>query len=113
MGILFDSKSSTLTLHTRNSTYQMQIGPLGYLLHTFYGHRCEGSFDYLHLPRDCGFSPNPFEYREGRGFSLDTVPQEYSGSNGGDYRLPSLVLHTDDGCIGATWEIRRRDRLAR
>ncbi|MCR5136114.1 MAG: alpha-galactosidase [Oscillospiraceae bacterium] len=101
MSIVFDQKSSTLSLHTRNSSYQMQIGPLGYLLHTYYGRRCEDFFDYLHLPRDCGFSPNPYTLREGRGFSLDTLPQEYSGSNGADFRLSSLELRTDSGVVGA------------
>ena len=75
MGIVFDRERQTLTLHTENSSYQMQIGPLGYLLHLYYGPRCEGCFDYLCLPRDRGFSPNPYDRTEGRGFSLDTLQQ--------------------------------------
>ena len=97
MSIVFDRERQTLTLHTVGSSYQMQIGPLGVLLHLYYGPRCEGCFDYLYLPRDRGFSPNPHEKTEGRGFSLDNLPQEYSGSNCGDFRLPSLRLHTDRG----------------
>ena len=101
MSIVFDSERRTLTLHTASSSYQMQIGPLDILLHLYYGPRCEGCFDYLYLPRDRGFSPNPYEKTEGRGFSLDTLPQEYSGSRTGDYRLPSLRLRTDRGVTGA------------
>ena len=111
MSILFDQVHRTLTLRTRNSAYQMQIGPLGYLLHTYYGRPCGDAMDYLHLPRDCGFSANPYELREGRGFSLDTMPQEYSGSNGADFRLPSLSLHTDDGTVGTDLHYVRHEIL--
>ena len=81
MSILFDKEKQTFTLQTRSTTYQLQIGPLGYLLHLYYGRRAEGCFDYLHLPRDCGFSANPYELQDNRGWSLDTMPQEYSGSS--------------------------------
>ncbi len=101
MSICFDEKNKTLTLHTRSSSYQMQCGPLGYLLHLYYGKRAEGSFDYLYLPRDCGFSPNPHALRDTRGWSLDTLPQEYSGACCGDYRLSALEVVTDRGVRGA------------
>ncbi|MCR5089980.1 MAG: alpha-galactosidase [Oscillospiraceae bacterium] len=101
MGIHFDKSSQTFTLTTENTVYQMQIGPLGYLLHLYYGRRAEGNFGYLHLPWDRGFSPNPYELQTDRGWSLDCVPQEYSGSNGGDYRLSSLRAETEDGIRGA------------
>ena len=101
MAIEYGAERRTLTLLTRNSSWQMQIGPLDYLLHLYYGSRCEGELDYLHLERDCGFSPNPHERTEGRGFSLDTLPQEYSGSNGADFRLSSVELETASGLVGA------------
>ena len=100
MSIVFDSTHRTLTLTTRNTSYQMQIGPLGHLLHLYYGRRAEGCFDYLHIPRDCGFSPNPYELRGGRAWSLDLMPQEYSGANTGDFRIPALRTTTADGVIG-------------
>ena len=101
MSIAFDPAAGTLTLSTRNTVYQMGLGPLGHLLHLYYGRRAAGCFDYLYIPRDCGFSPNPYDLREGRGWSLDTQPQEYSGSNTGDFRLSSLELAADDGVRGA------------
>ena len=112
MGIAFDKISQTWSLHTADTSYQMQIGPLGYLLHLYYGRRVEESTAYLHLPRDCGFSPNPYELQAERSWSLDTMPQEYSGSNCGDYRLSSIRLETADGISGAdlrvkSWEICR------
>ena len=100
MAIEYHAERRTLTLLTKNSAYQMQIGALDYLLHLYYGPRCEDDLDYLHLPRDCGFSPNPHDLTEGRGFSLDTLPQEYSGSNGADFRLSALDSETASGLVG-------------
>ena len=101
MGIRFDPTSKTLTLTTRSSAYQMQIGPLGHLLHLYYGPLASDCFSYLYLPRDVGFSPNPAALREGRGWSLDTQPQEYSAALCGDYRLSSLEFTTEAGLRGA------------
>ena len=101
MSILFDDTSRTLTLTTKNTAYQMQIAPTGHLLHLYYGRKAEGCFDYLIRRRDCGFSPNPYELRGDRTWSLDTLGQEYSGSNCGDYRLASLLPVTADGAWGA------------
>lgn len=100
MSIRIDRESGIITLMTDKTSYQMQIGPLGYLLHIYYGRRCEDRLDHLHHERDCGGSPNPYELADSRGFSLDTMPQEYSGSNGGDYRLPAIRIHTDQGICG-------------
>ena len=76
--IQFDRIKKTFTLTTEKTMYQMQIGPVGHLLHLYYGPVTEGCFDYLQLTRDCGFSPNPYDLQEGRGWSLDTQAQEYS-----------------------------------
>ena len=100
MSILFQREQGTLTLLTDHTAYQMQIGPEGYLLHTYYGRACAEDFRYLHLERDCGFSPNPYALSATRGFSLDTMPQEYSGSNEADFRLPSLLTDSDGGILG-------------
>ena len=101
MSIVFDAAARTLTLNTRESSYQMQIGPLGHLLHTYYGRRAEGDFSFLHLQKDVGFSPNPYALAGNRGWSLDTMPQEYSGCNAGDFRLPSVSVTAADGRRGA------------
>ena len=101
MSILYDAEGRTLTLHTRGSSYQMQIGPLGYLLHTYYGRRAEGNFAPLHLQKDVGFSPNPHALARGRGWSLDTMPQELGGANAGDFRQPAVCARREDGAWGA------------
>ena len=109
MSILFDGTRKTITLHTRRTTYQMQIAPTGHLLHLYYGARAEGCFDYRILPRDCGFSPNPYELRDERGWSLDTLPQEYSGSFTGDYRLSSVLPVAANGAMGADLRYARHE----
>ena len=101
MSILFDQNNKTYTIHTRRTTYQMQLAPTGHLLHLYYGRRAEGTFDYLIRSRDCGFSPNPYELRDQREWSLDTQMQEYSGSMNGDYRLSSVRCAAENGVRGA------------
>lgn len=101
MSIQFDTQRNALNLETRNTTYQMQIDSLGHLLHLYYGRRLEGSMEHLYAPQDCGFSPNPYPLRLERTWSMDLLPQEYSGANTGDYRLSSLDLSTSEGIRGA------------
>ena len=96
--IFQDTEKNIFTLHTRNSTYQMKADPNGVLLHLYYGPRISNC-DLSPLIRfaDRGFSPNPAEVGNDRTYSLDTLPQEYSGSGAGDFRLPSLELELSDG----------------
>ena len=102
MSIAFYPEKQIISLETKNSCYQMQIGPLGYLLHLYYGPRCSGGdfYDYLQLPQDRGFTPNPHDHAEGRGFSLDALPQEFSGSACGDSRLPAILIRSEKGICG-------------
>ncbi len=96
--IVLDEKSGIITLHTKNTTYQMKAGSHGVLLHTYYGPRIgDGDLSYLIRCTDRGFSPNPSEAGLDRAFSLDTLPQEYSTCGVGDFRLPSLELEPEDG----------------
>ena len=100
MSIVFDSQRNTLTLLTRRTAYQMRVGSLGHLLHLYYGRRVEGSMDYLYQPHDYGFSPSPYELKESRQWSVDVLPQEYSGANTGDYRLSALRTECASGVWG-------------
>ena len=90
--------NQVFTLHTQNTTYQMKADRYRVLLHTYYGKRV-GTADLSYQIRyaDRGFSPNPSEAGDWRGYSLDTLPQEYSTCGVGDYRLPSLELELSDG----------------
>jgi len=100
MSIHFDADSRLFTLSTEKTMYQMQIGPVGHLLHLYYGPLAEGAFDYLPIPRDCGFSANPYDLQEGRGWSLDLQALELSTTGNGDFRTPAVDLITADGIRG-------------
>ena len=98
--ISFDETSKIFTLRTAHTMYQMQIQDYGYLIHLYYGPDL-GDVDtsYRIIGRDRGFSPNPNEAGKDRTFSLDYLPQEYSGSGNGDYRDSSLQIIHQDGSI--------------
>ena len=70
MGIVFDETRKTFTLHTKDSTYQMQVDPFGFLLHLYYGRKTEGCMDYLLTYADRGFSGNPYDGRFAAGVSM-------------------------------------------
>jgi len=98
MAIRFDEVRKLIFLETLNTTYQMKIDEIGVLEHLYYGTRINDSdMSYLFPEYDRGFSGNPFELKERRGFSLDTRPTEYSGYGVGDYRISSLCIEGTDG----------------
>lgn len=98
--IVLDKENKVFTLHTRNTTYQMKADRYNVLLHTYYGPRISGGdLSYLIQYADRGFSPNPNEAGDDRTYSLDTLPQEYSTSGVGDFRLPSIEFELEDGSL--------------
>ena len=100
MSIVIHEQQRFFTLHTEQSTYQMKADEHGVLLHLYYGRRTEGEMDYLLFPADRGFSGNPYDVGKDRGYSLDTLPQEYPCSGNGDYRSPALRVQREDGVDG-------------
>ena len=98
MPILFDDSINLFSLQTCHSTYQMLVGPYGFLLHLYYGAKIENqNLGYLIQQQDRGFSGNPFDAGTDRKFSLDTLPQEYPFSGSGDYREVCLAWQLPDG----------------
>lgn len=96
--IHFDNATGVLTLETKHSSYQMRIDELGFLNHQYYGRRIGiQDLSYIHRHYDRGFSGNPYDCGERRGFSLDTLCQEYSSAGVGDYRVPSIGVRAADG----------------
>lgn len=55
MAITFDANRKIFTIHTKQTTYQMQADANGYLLHLYYGARTKGSMNYLLCYADHGF----------------------------------------------------------
>lgn len=98
MSIIFNKNNNVFTINTKNSTYQMKIDKFNYLLHLYYGEKLdECNMDYLLPVADVGFSGNPWECEE-RTFSLDFLPQEFSSSGIGDYRINSINITEENGC---------------
>lgn len=99
MGVIWNEEKKTFTLHTKNTTYQMQADQYGYLLHLYYGKRTGGCMDYLLTYADRGFSGNPYEAGNDRTYSLDSLPQEFPSQGTGDYRnVVFAVKNTDGSC---------------
>ena len=84
MGIVHNKTNNTITLHTKNTSYQMKIGNLDYLFHLYYGPTLHDTdLSYQIMQYDRGFSGNPYESLGERTFSLDAQPQEFSTSSRG------------------------------
>lgn len=102
MAIQYQEKGRIFSLHTDNSTYQMQADSFGNLLHLYYGEPVSGSMEYLLTYADRGFSPNPYEAGEDRTYSLDALPQEYPFQGQGDFRSPAFAVEQPDGSYGCS-----------
>ena len=102
MAITFNEKTKVFSMHTKNSTWQMQVSKYGHLLHLYYGRKIsEGELSYLVRGINRGFSGTPYEAGEDRAYSLDTYPQEYSAFGVGDYREACLCVEHEDGSRAA------------
>lgn len=97
MAITYNREKKIFSLHTEQSTYQIQVGPFGHLIHLYYGDKINGYADYLLTYLDRGFSGNPYEAGEDRTYSMDSLPQEYPTQGTGDYRTTCLVLKNGNG----------------
>lgn len=97
MAIIYNQDKQIFSLHTKNTTYQMQVGIYGHLLHLYYGKRTEDCLDYLLTYYDRGFSGNPYEAGDNRAYSLDALPQEYPVYGTGDYRTTAFWVQNPDG----------------
>ena len=103
MAIIIDKNQRLFTLHTKYTTYQMKADEWDTLLHLYYGQRTDNSDkSYFCQFNDVGFSGNPHEAgQSARGYSLDTLPQEYSSFGTGDYRITALKIKNPNGSLAA------------
>ena len=97
MGIIYNPNKRIFTLHTKHSTYQMQVDSLGYLLHLYYGAKNNSSMEYVLTYADRGFSGNPYAAGADRTYSLDALPQEFPTLGTGDYRNIALDIKNSRG----------------
>ena len=101
MAIIYYPNKKIFTLHTAHTTYQMQVDPLGYLLHLYYGDKTNSPMDYVLTYADRGFSGNPYAAGMDRTYSLDALPQEYPSLGTGDYRNIALNIKNEKGVESA------------
>ena len=101
MSILVNKEHNTITIHTKNTTYQMRSDRYGFLQHTYYGNRTEDDLSYLFMNYDRACAGNPDVVFPSRTVSFDTMPQEYTGYGVGDFRIHALAVRNEDGSYGA------------
>jgi alpha-galactosidase len=98
MGIQYRSEDSLFHLQAKDTSYVIQIAKGGYLLHLYWGKRIK---EYRHSNYiqqvDRGFSGNPYELKDDRTFSLDTLPQEYPQYGNTDFRKPAYQIQLPNG----------------
>lgn len=95
MSIIFNSEKKIFSIKTADFSYIMQISDSGYLLHKYFGKAIgddDLSFATLEVAH-ASFSPNPAD----ESFSLDSMPQEYSASQTGDFRVSSVDIKSANG----------------
>lgn len=103
MSVHFDSKSGCFSLQTQNTTYQMQLDPMGHLLHIYYGRSVGNASNFRLFPAaDHGFSPDYHAASSVRGsYSPDVLGQEYSAANRGDFRVTAADVTNEQGARSA------------
>lgn len=90
-------KDKIFNLETENTLYQMKVDRFGVLNHLWYGEKTDYCMDYLLDYPDAGFSGNIYEAENERTYSLNTLPQEYSTSGVGDFRISAISVTHEDG----------------
>lgn len=90
-------KDKIFNLETKNTLYQMKVDRFGVLNHLWYGEKTDCCMDYLLDYPDAGFSGNIYETENERTYSLNTLPQEYSTSGVGDFRISAISVTHEDG----------------
>lgn len=100
MAIIYKKDKKMFTLETNHSSYQMQVGRFGHLLHTYFGEKIgDTEVDYLIRGEDAGFSGNCYEayIEDDRTYSLDQFKQEYPTFGSADFRSSCLAIKYSNG----------------
>ena len=98
MSIRFDESTKKFTLETKTGCYQMKVDELGYLQHLYYGPKVgQTDMSYAFRTYDHGFSGNPYDMRNNRDYSLDSMAQEYTSFGVGDFRVNSIAASCSNG----------------
>ncbi len=95
--IIFNEDTKVFHIRTEHTSYQMMIGKHDVLLHLYYGAAVgDSEVTWRIVTFDRGFAANPYDAGDDRTFSLDVLPQEYTGYGNADYRVNGLeAVHAD------------------
>ncbi|WP_311083351.1 alpha-galactosidase [Paenibacillus polymyxa] len=98
MGIYYDSNDKIFHLKSKDTSYVIGILQDSYLVHLYWGKGISKYNKSNHLQfMDRAFSGNPYEHRNDRTFSLDTLPQEYPQYGNTDFRKPAYQIQLENG----------------
>ncbi len=98
MGIQYRSEDRLFHLQAKDTSYVIQIAKGGYLLHLYWGKRINTYRHSNYIQQvDRGFSGNPYDQKDDRTFSLDTLPQEYPQYGNTDFRKPAYQIQLPNG----------------
>lgn len=98
MGIFFDATRKIFHLKAKDTSYVMEVVRDGYLVHLYWGRKVQEYHHPNYLQQmDRGFSGNPYQHKEDRTFSLDTLPQEYPQYGNSDFRKPAYQIQLENG----------------
>lgn len=101
--IRFDEEQKVFHLSNDRISYLFSIEECGLLSHLYFGEKIKRYHNQMKYPRvDRGFSGNVLLHLD-RGLSKDTLPQEFSGSDSGDYRVPASVIRHANGSKATAW----------
>lgn len=89
-----------ISLHTKNTTYQIGINEHKFLLHLYYGPSMHMDASNLLTYSFRGGHGTPYDYKENPIYSCDFSPQEYSCQGSGDYRNHAFRIHDAQGIAG-------------
>lgn len=103
MSIRIQENERLFSLETSNTLYQFRADETGVLLHVWYGQKTGMDMTYRLRTVNRGFCGNPWEKQECFDYSLDTLPQEFSTDDVGDFRSPALQAVQENGSRSVDW----------
>ena len=97
-------RDTLFVLSTAHTSYAFLADANGFLVHLHYGAPVAADDSLRAYARTGGrpsFQPNPADLATDGYLSRDTLPQEFSGFNTGDFRPTALRIRWDDGSAAA------------
>lgn len=98
--IFFDAKNQVFHLKNDQISYLFQVETGDILSHLYFGRQITTYHGQRRYPRiDRGFSPNlaGSPGQVDRGYSKDTLRQEFAGFDTGDFRQPAVMIRAENG----------------